>query len=365
MPIEAAPTVRDTITAALETHVPEEASVPAPENQAPPLGEAAKPQAPAQETEEQKAERLRNKDGTFAKGKPEQKVEAKPAEAPKPKVPRPSSWKKELESHWDTLQPEVQAYVGERERQYATGVSTYKTEADRAKSVMTALAEIEPVLQQGGIAADKWVASMGQAHRVLAQGTAQDKVSLLQQVIANNRIPVQLAYQDQQGRWQLIGQQQPAQQQAAQQQLSPQDIEATVQKAVDERLVNEKVSAEYKAFTEAKDEAGNPKYPYFEELKATMAGILQAELAQTLAEAHEAALRHPKHADLFEAVQKQQATTKEAERVKTAQSQATRARSQAVSVKSSTPTAMTPAPKAQGLRDQLTEAFDTVTTRRV
>ncbi len=56
---------------------------------------------------------------------------------------------------------------------------------------------------------------------------------------------------------------------------------------VEQRLEKEKqaaqakdAEAQLKAFTDAKDEQGNAKYPHFEELKGTMAGILQAGLAQ-------------------------------------------------------------------------------------
>src|SRR3990167_1686999 len=120
MPIEAAPTVRDALVSAMETVMPETPPVetPAPAAATPPV-EAKETPAPV-ETEAQKTERLRNEDGTFAKGKaPEKKGEAAPAavvapaEPLKPKVPRPSSWKKELEGHWDGLPHEVQAYVGQ------------------------------------------------------------------------------------------------------------------------------------------------------------------------------------------------------------------------------------------------------------
>jgi hypothetical protein len=368
MPISAAPTVRESLESAMENVVDTPApGIPAQEAPAPKADiKAETPQAPAQETEEQKAERLRNKDGTFAKGKPEQvkpAEPAKPAEPVKPKAPRPSSWKKDLEGQWDALVPEVQAYIGQREKEYATGVSTYKNEADRAKGVMSALSEFEPLLQQHGIQADKWIASMGQAHRILATGTPQDKVTMMQQIIANNRIPVQLAIQDAQGQWQLLGQAQPQPQQP---QISQQDIDARIQRTVNDSLANNRAEHEYKAFTEARNEKGESKYPHFEAVKATMAGLLQAELAQDYPSAYEAALRMPQHAELWNAMQQQQASEKEAERLAAAKAQVGRARSQAVSVKSSTPTALTQQTDGKkDLRGTLSDAFDTVTSGRV
>ena len=155
MPITAAPTVRESLEATIES-LPEEQPIPA--QDAPPAepSAVAAPEAttaaPAQETEAEKAERLRNKDGTFAKGKPEAKPAVDPAQPVKAKAPRPTSWRKELEPEWDKLTPELQAYVQEREKQYQTGVSTYKGEYDHlektVKPMMDAVAPYKPLLDQ-------------------------------------------------------------------------------------------------------------------------------------------------------------------------------------------------------------------------
>ncbi len=357
MTIEAAPTVRESLEAAVETTLPVETPAPASE---PLIAEAPK-EAPAQETETEKADRtagrLRDEKGRLLPGKAEPAVPA-PVVA---KVPRPQSWKKELEAEWDLLPPAIQANVVEREKQYQTGVSTYKTEADRAKGVMTALQEFEPALQQAGIPTDKWIQSMGIAHRTLAMGNPQDKLAMVQNILANNRIPAQLAVQDAQGNWTLLGQQQPAQQ--PQPQFRPEEISTLVQKQVNETLANTRAETEYKAFTEAKSEDGTPKYPHFEAVKGTMAGLLQADLAQDYPSAYEAALAMPKHSDLRPAVQPQ--VDQVAEKAKAEQAKVGRARSQAVSVKSSTPSVMAPAKGNESLRDTLSAAADKVLASRV
>lgn len=349
MPIEAAPTapsLRESLVSAMESVAPE---TPVPAQEAPPAEptQAAPEAAPAQETEQQKADRLRDEKGRFAPGKAEAKVEAKPAEPAKPKIAMPSSWKKELAPHWDTLPPEVQQNVLDREKQYATGVSTYKTEADRAKGVMQAIAQFEPLLQQANIPVDKWIGELGHAHRVLSTGTPQDKLAMVQSILANNRVPAQLAIQDAQGQWQLLGQMQPpAQQQQAQ---PPIDVNAAVEKALMDRDVNQM----YTTFTKAVEEG---KYPHFEEVKETMGGLLQSGLAEDYASAYEAALAMPKHRHLVAAPQP--APTTPAAPVVDKTKEAQRARSQAVSVKSSTPSTMTQATGPKSLRDQLSEAYD-------
>lgn len=364
MTLTPAPTVRDSIeTAITEVSQPTASpEIPAQETPLAQTSEAAEAPAPAQETASEKEARLRDEKGRFVEGKPEAKPKAPEtpaaAAAPaKPKAPRPSSWKKELEAQWETLPPEVQAYIGDRERQFATGVSTYKAEADRAKEVREALAEFEPVLQQANIPVGKWIQSMGVAHRTLAMGAPQDKLAMVQQILANNRIPAQLAVQGADGQWQLLGAQQPQQPPSQSQppQPSQQDISKLVAQTVEERLAAERADREWTAFSKEVQEG---KYPHFEALKPTMSRLLETGFSKDYASAYDTALRMPEHADLFTAAQQQQTEKQEAERRAAEQAKVGKARSQAVSVKSSTPSAMTPAQGPQGLRDVVSAAFD-------
>ncbi len=363
MPIEAAltaPSLRESLESAVATVVTEDAAtIPAPAEQPAQTSEAAKAtpaQAPAQETEAQKAERLRDEKGRFVEGKPEAKVEAKPAEAVKPKTPRPTSWKKEMEQHGETLAPEVQSYLNERERQYATGVSTYKTEADRAKGVMQAIAPFEPMLQQARIPVDVWVQNLGNAHRILTTGTPQERVGTIAQIIRNNGVDANALFQL------LSGQQPQYQQPAPQQQQQPQPVD--IQSEVQRQLLARDVDQMYTAFTKAVAEG---KYPHYEAegVKETMGGLLQSGLAEDYASAYEATLSLPKHRHLREAELQTQATQQPAAAPETKQAAAARARSQAVSVKSSTPSTMTQASGPKGLRDMLSENLDRTTSGRV
>lgn len=353
MTLTAAPTVRESLEKAVETVETAAPEVPQAVSQ---TTETAPVEPLPEETEAQKAERLRNKDGTFAKGKPEPKVEEKPetpqAAPVKPKVPMPASWKKELAPHWDTLAPEVQANVIEREKQYQTGVSTYKSEADRAKGITTALAQFEPMLQKKGIKTDHWIQQMGIAHYLISEGTPQERVQAVAQIIRNNGVDVSALGQ-------LLAGQQPAYQQPQIQPSMPQpqvDIEAKVQEALNKR----EVEAAYSAF--AKEvEAG--KYPHFadEAVKGTMAQLLESGLAQDYPSAYEATLALPQHRHLAATV----VPAATPDPVVQKQAQAQRARSQAVSVKSSTPSTMTQALGNKSLRDQLADSFEKVTNSRV
>lgn len=355
MPIQAAPTVRESIEAAVETVAPEAI----PQVDAPAPVEAVDVSAPpAEETEAQKAERLRNKDGTFAKGKPETKPEAvvtQPVVPAKPKVGMPASWKKELAGHWETMSPEAQANIIEREKQYQTGVSTYKAEADRSKGVTTALAQFEPMLQKDGIKTDHWIQQMGVAHYLISKGTPQEKVQTIAQIIRNNGVDVAALGQFLSGQ-QPVYQQQPQAQQSMPQQ--PIDVNAAVQEALNKRDVDAAFAAFEKDVT-----AG--KYPHFadEAVKGSMAGLLSSGLAQDYSSAYEAAIALPQHRHLAAPVVP--ATPAVPDQAAQKQAQAQRARSQAVSVKSSTPSTMTQAQGPKSLRDQLAESFDKVTASRV
>ena len=97
-----------------------------------------------------------------------------------------------------------------------------------------------------------------------------------------------------------------------------------------------------------------------------MAGLLQAGLAQDYKTAYEAALRHPRHDDLWQAERQQREQAEAAAAAERAKGVVNRARSNAVSVRSSTPSAnMATQQGNKSLRDMLAESFDSVTTGRV
>ena len=365
MALTPAPTVRESLEKAVDMVLPEQPV----ETQATPDTQAvaAEQVVPEKPVEAPKDDgRARNPDGTFAKAeekaKETPKAEVTPPVVPapaKPKIAKPQSWKKELEAQWETLPPEVQSNIVEREKQFQTGVSSYKADADRAKGVMDAVNQFAPMLQAMNIEPSHWIKNLGVAHHFLANGTPQEKVQTIADIIRNNRV-------DANALMQLLSGQQPQFQQPQTQgatplpqaQQQPIDIEATVEQAFQKR----EVESAYKAFT-ADVEAG--KYPHFadDEVKGTMAGLLQSGLTQDYPSAYEAALALPKHRHLVAAAQPAAAQAAVAQPDK--QAQAARARSQAVSVKSSTPSTMTPASGPKGLRDTIADAFDKATVSRV
>lgn len=92
----------------------------------------------------------------------------------------PSSWKKDYWGHWERMgkDPGLQEYIEQREQDYAKGVSTYKSQWDQAQPVLKALEPFMPELQQSGITPDRWVANLGNAHRMLSLGNAEQKAQM-------------------------------------------------------------------------------------------------------------------------------------------------------------------------------------------
>ena len=330
-------TLRDSISAAFDTVVTEPAEPVQPV-------ETAEP-APV-ETLEQKAgrtaNRLRDGNGRLLPGK---KEEAPPVETPAEvkRLARPSSWKKDYEADWEKLDPRLAEYIHQRESEFAKGVSTYKQEAESARTLNDAIAPFLPNLQKHGLQPTQWIQNLGMAHERLALGSPQEKTHMAAQLIRDYGIDPQALFQT------LSQPYTPAPQ--------PMDVRRTVQ----ELLQEERVTSELHKFESEAQE----KYPFYSDVKGTMAGLLQAGLAQDLVSAYEAALRHPRHADLFEQLQQQQQA--EADKQKQAQQQAVvnRARAQAVSVKSSTPAGQMATQGNKSLRDTLADAFESVESSRV
>lgn len=339
-----------------EPATPEPGLAPAPSNEG-----AAAPAAA--ESAEQKAGRLagrtRDDQGRLLPGKPQATTPQESHAVPPPAVvplpaavvapKRPTTWKKDYWGDWDALastNPKLAEYINQREGEYAKGVSTYKQEWDNAKPILDAIQPFQAELQQHGIAPERWIQNLGAAHRTLALGQPHDKMSMMQKMLADYQIPAQLAVQGQDGTWQLLAAQ-PQAQRPAEPQFRPQDIQKLVQQELQSVTVNQKLQD----FLGQVEE----KYPHYETVRDTMVGLLQAGLAQDYTDAYEAALRHPRHAEIFDAMQLQQREADAAKAREVQQATVKRARSNVVSVASSTPSGTMSATGDKSLRDQLTE----------
>jgi hypothetical protein len=295
--------LRDTIENAIETTEPEVAS--------------------QEVTESVKTEKPRDEHGKFAKSSQNASDEVTEAFADNNEQevavkPRPSSWKKDYEEHWGKLDPTLQDYIQQREADYAKGVSTYKNQWDMAAPIVEAMRPFQEILQQNNVNPAQWISNLGNAHAKLVYGTPEQKLNTFAQLA--NEYGVNLG--------QLTGQQgyDPQFSNLAQELNQIKNQWSSFQ-SQQEMMEQTQLQSEIASFKDDK--------PYFEEVRETMAGLLQNGMANDLQSAYDKAIRL--NDDVFQRVQSQQTGKSEAaQREKVAA-----AKAKVLSPKSTTPTAST------------------------
>lgn len=330
------------------------------------------------------AQRARDEIGRFAKPATAQPIPA-PAGTPavattgentgnnNPAIPAsnpPSSWKKDYHESFAKLDPTLQKYILQRETEFNTGVSTYRAEAERAKSLHSALEPFMPNMQRYNVDPANWISTVGRVHETLLAGSPQQKLQTIMGLARDYGVDLSplSAQQAQTENGQPAQGGDPLNPEVAWmreqiQQLSGQvnSFTQAQQKAQQDTLLQQQtaIQTEIQQFS-----ADAQKYPHFEALRETMAGLLQSGLAQDLSSAYDKALRM--NDDLWQAQQAQQTAQAEAERKRTAAAAAANARSKVVSVKSATPSsAAVTTSTAKDRRSQLTEAMASVNGGRV
>jgi hypothetical protein len=275
-------------------------------------------------TESPKTERVRDDSGKFTKTSETGEKEPSQAsvdnyEQEEVKVetkPRPSSWKKDYEEHWGKLDPTLQDYIQQREADYAKGVSTYKNQWDMAAPIVEAIRPFEPLLREHGLAPQQWVAQLGNAHAQLVKGSPEQKLQMFAQLA--NDYGVNLGA--------LTGQTgyDPQFSQLAQELNQIKNQWSSFQSS-QEQQEQAQLQNEITSFSNDK--------PYFDEVRETMAGLLQSGMADDLQSAYDKAIRL--NDDVFQRISAEQAQKSEAaQREKVAA-----AKAKVLSPKSTTPTA--------------------------
>lgn len=280
-----------------------------------------------------KSDKVRDESGKFAKTSITD--DNATIETPVETKPRPSSWKKDYEEQWGQLDPTLQDYIGQREADYAKGVSTYKNQWDSAAPLVQAIEPFMPLLQQHDIEPSTWISNLGKAHATLAMGSPEQKMQMFAQLANDYGVSLNG----------LTGQGSDPQFAMMAQELNQVKNQWNQFQSQQERLEQNQLQNEIYSFQNDK--------PYFEEVRETMAGLLQAGMADDLQSAYDKAIRLQD--GVFQKVQAEQANKSEADRhAKVAQ-----AKAKALSPKSATPTAsMSSSGKGASIRDSLMESFE-------
>ena len=240
------------------------------------------------------ADRPRDEKGKFApKADKATTEEPKVAAEPEPKPaaePKPSltTWRKEylpIQEKLDqgiALTPDeakkLAAYNIEREKQYSTGISTYKSEAAQAKQFTEAMAEFMPLLQQNSIQPAQWIQNLGRAHAQLALGSPEQKLQMFARLAKDYGVPVEAIGQAQSGQLDPVVVQLMSKIQQLEQGLTG----VTSWRQQQEQQVLQQEVAKFSDAT---------KYPHFEQVRESMIQLLESGVAQNPDEAYKKAVR--------------------------------------------------------------------------
>lgn len=280
--------------------------------------------------------------------------------APAVEAPQLTTWRKEylpiqqkLAAGQALTADEAQklaAYNVQREKEYSTGVSTYKAEAQQAQHLTQAMAEFMPTLQQHNLNPAQWIQNLGRAHHTLALGSPEQKLQMFTQLAKDYGVPLAAVQQAQSGQVDPLSLQLMHELQSLNTQVK--GVTSWRQQQEDQALQQE--------ISKFSDTA---QYPHFEQVRESMAQLLERGLAQNPDEAYAKAVRLDD--TVFNAEQARQAAAQAATTAASRQAAVARARSASVSVRSATPSGATATGAAKDRRGILAEALDAADSGRV
>lgn len=280
------------------------------------------------------------------------------AEEVKP-VTRPSTWKKEYVAIWDKIEKGEQIskedfikfaeYANQRESEYKKGVSTYKAEADRARSYEEAIAPFIPELQAQNISPAAWINNLGRAHMILSKAPYDQKVQMFQRLAQDYGIQL--------GEDGLSVSQTDAYTQQLMNQLNQVNQEVSTIKS---RFQQEEQARLMSEIERVRSDVEN--FPHFDVVREEMAQLLELGKAQDLETAYKKAVRM--NDDVW--AKEQERLLANAKQAASKAQQVAKAKTVAVSPKSSTPRGVVAEPAGKkDRRDILSEQLSEAMARRV
>jgi hypothetical protein len=287
-----------------------------------------------------------------------QTAKSEESDEEKEKITRPSTWKKEYVNIWDKMEKGEQIdkedfvkfaeYANQRESEYKKGVSTYKAEADRAKSYENAIAPYAQDLQRRGIQPTQYIENLVRAEQILSNAGYDQKVQVFQKLASDYGI-------------QLNGNGQVTQLDPYTQQLMNQlnqvNQEVSSIKGRFAQEENQRLMGEIERVRSDVD-----KYPHFDVLREEMAQLLELGKAQDLETAYKKAVRM--NDDVWEL--EQDRLLKDAKQATIKAQQVAKAKAAAVSPRSTTPSGKVSNPEdKKDRRSLISEQLGEAMNRRV
>jgi hypothetical protein len=241
-----------------------------------PVAEKVKEAAPVVEAEQAedkpKAETNRDEKGKF---KAKEEVTAPVVDVPAVEPRKaPIAWSKERQAKFNSLPPDVQDAIIERESEVEKGFTKLDEDRNFGKSLKEVITPYMATIQAEGGTPQGAVKDLLNTAYVLRTGSPQQKAAIVQQVIKQYGIDPN-----------LVANQQPQQMQAAPQ-FDPAEIERNIMNKLQTQQMNDKVANELAAFT------ADPKNVHFSNptVKDYMSSLLGAGKAKDYQDAYDQAI---------------------------------------------------------------------------
>ena len=204
---------------------------------------------------------------------PENKVDVsedtakqEPAQAPVEEViTAPNSYKQEYKDSFSSLPHDWQKYLATREKEMEQGLSRARNEYNWVNNIYNP--RKDALTAQGYNNAQEYFETLVGIADALEKNPAATIAQLQSVYGSNNNNPSQI------------------EQQINSLAQSQQEMKNYIQAVQNERIVNE-----WNSFVNAKDEAGNPKHPYLEDVKDEMKALFNAGLAKNYDDAYNRAI---------------------------------------------------------------------------
>ena len=196
----------------------------------------------------------------------EDNAKQEPAQAPVEEViTAPNSYKQEYKDSFSSLPHDWQKYLATREKEMEQGLSRARNEYNWVNNIYNP--RKDALTAQGYNNAQEYFETLVGIADALEKNPAAT-ISQLQSIYgSNNDNPSQI------------------EQQINSLAQSQQEMKNYITAVQNERIVNE-----WNSFVNAKDEAGNPKHPYLEEVKDEMKALFNAGLAKNYDDAYNRAI---------------------------------------------------------------------------
>lgn len=178
-------------------------------------------------------------------------------------IKAPVSWTPALREKWGSIDPQVQKFINDRERELQTTLSKTAEERKLASEIRSALEPMEPMFRQYGISGVDHVRELLQHSRTLNSGTPQEKAALIYALTMQFQPDMQTLTALHTGQMQVP---QP------QRQVDPQsEVERLWNQRVEAQATQE-INSEIAAF------ANDPAHEFFYDVKENMGRIIEAGL---------------------------------------------------------------------------------------